>query len=74
MNTAAEIAIDVSGRFLYASNRGDDSIAVFRVEPNTGKLDKLSVTPAGIKGPRNTVPGYGPRCLLRPSSGQRPTA
>lgn len=52
MNTSAEIAIDASGHFLYASNRGDDSIAVFHVESNTGKLDKLSVTPAGVKGPR----------------------
>ena len=35
-NTAAEIAVDAAGRFLYVSNRGDDSIAVFSVAPATG--------------------------------------
>ncbi len=35
---AAGIAIDARGRHLYVSNRGDDSIAVFRVEAQTGRL------------------------------------
>jgi 6-phosphogluconolactonase len=37
-NTAAEIALHPSGKFLYASNRGHDSIAVFTVDQKTGKL------------------------------------
>lgn len=37
-NTAAEIAIHPSGKFLYGSNRGDDSIVVYAVDKNTGKL------------------------------------
>jgi 6-phosphogluconolactonase (cycloisomerase 2 family) len=37
-NTGAEIAILPSGRFLYASNRGHDSIAIFAVNPASGRL------------------------------------
>jgi 6-phosphogluconolactonase len=35
---ASEIQIDRAGRFLYASNRGHDSIAVFRIDPASGVL------------------------------------
>ncbi|MFO8014667.1 MAG: lactonase family protein [Phycisphaerae bacterium] len=41
-NTGAEVTVHPSGRFVYASNRGHDSIAVFRVDEKTGRL-----TPAG---------------------------
>jgi 6-phosphogluconolactonase (cycloisomerase 2 family) len=37
-NTAAEIALRPDGKFLYASNRGHDSLAVFAVNQKTGKL------------------------------------
>ena len=37
-NTGAEIAILPSGRFLYASNRGHDSIAIYAVDQNDGTL------------------------------------
>ncbi len=37
-HTAAEIALHPNGRFLYASNRGLDSIAVFAADPKTGRL------------------------------------
>ena len=37
-NDAAEIAIHSSGKFLYSSNRGHESIALFKVDPGTGKL------------------------------------
>ena len=37
-NTAAEIALHPNGKFLYASNRGHDSIAVFAVNSKTGRL------------------------------------
>jgi 6-phosphogluconolactonase len=37
-NTSAEIALHPSGKFLYASNRGHDSIAVFAVNQQTGRL------------------------------------
>ena len=37
-NTSAEIALHPSGKFLYASNRGHDSIALFSVDQKTGML------------------------------------
>jgi len=38
-NTCAEIALHPNGKFLYASNRGHDSIAVFAVNQQTGRLN-----------------------------------
>ncbi len=51
--SGAEIAIDPSGRYLLASNRGHDSIAVFRIDAATGKLTALDRVSLGIKTPRN---------------------
>jgi 6-phosphogluconolactonase len=47
----AEIAIDSSGRFLYASNRGDNSIAIFRIHGE--KLTLAGHASTGGKTPRN---------------------
>ncbi len=53
-NTAAEVVLDPSGKFLYASNRGDDnSIAVFRVDQAKGTLTLVEFVPTGGKTPRN---------------------
>jgi len=52
-NDAAEIAIHPSGRFLYTSNRGHESIAVFAIEPKTGALTLLANVPTGGKEPRH---------------------
>jgi 6-phosphogluconolactonase len=41
------------GRFLYASNRGHDSIATFAVNPQNGRLTLLGHVPTQGKGPRN---------------------
>jgi 6-phosphogluconolactonase len=49
-NSTAEVALHSNGKFLYASNRGDDSIAVFSV--NNGKLTLLQTVPTGGKIPR----------------------
>jgi len=51
-NTAAEIEIDAAGRFLYASNRGSDSIAIFSIDPQSGWLTLQSVTPTRGRTPR----------------------
>jgi 6-phosphogluconolactonase len=40
-NTTAEIRIDRTGRFLYNTNRGHDSVAMYAIDPDTGKLDVL---------------------------------
>jgi 6-phosphogluconolactonase len=49
---AAEIAVSADGRFVYASNRGDDSIAAFAIEPATGRLSPIGWTASGGKTPR----------------------
>ena len=40
-NTAAEIRIHPSGRFLYTTNRGHNSVAIFKIEPDTGELEVI---------------------------------
>jgi len=52
-NTAAEIVVDAKGRFLYVSNRGHDSIAVFSIDPDSGTLKSPEWVPSGGKTPRN---------------------
>jgi 6-phosphogluconolactonase (cycloisomerase 2 family) len=52
-NNSAEIEVDKTGRYLYASNRGSDSIAVFAIDPQKGTLTKLQVASTMGKGPRN---------------------
>jgi 6-phosphogluconolactonase len=52
LNTAAEIAVDAAGRFLYVSNRGDDSIAAFRIDGDNGCLTPVERVPAGGRTPR----------------------
>ncbi|MFT3720603.1 lactonase family protein [Pseudorhodoferax sp.] len=49
---AAGIAIDAAGRTLYASNRGHDSIAAFRIDAPTGRLRWLGAWPSGGRTPR----------------------
>ena len=44
-NTAAEIRITPTGEYVYASNRGHDSIAAFSVDGSTGELEAISHTP-----------------------------
>ena len=53
VNNAAEIQVHPSGRFLYASNRGDDSIAVFAIDHQTGLLKLIENVPAKGKEPRH---------------------
>lgn len=50
-NTTAEIVVHPNGRWLYVSNRGHDSIAVFGIEGE--KLKPLGHVPCGGKTPRN---------------------
>ena len=46
-NTTAEIAISSDGRFVYGSNRGAGTIAVFSVDKGTGKLAKIQDAATG---------------------------
>jgi 6-phosphogluconolactonase len=52
---AAEIEMDPSGKFIFASNRGDDSIAVFVVNAKDGRLTPVEIDSTGGKTPRNFV-------------------
>lgn len=54
-NNSAEIQINRAGRFLYASNRGHDSIAVFAIDPRRGTLTKVQTVPTQGKTPRSFV-------------------
>jgi len=51
-NDDAEIRVHPSGKFLYASNRGHESIAVFAIDPTKGTLKVVEYTPTGGKEPR----------------------
>ena len=51
--TAAALRIHPSGRFLYASNRGHDSIAVFAFDEAAARLSPLQHAPTGGKIPRD---------------------
>jgi 6-phosphogluconolactonase len=50
--STAEVLLHPSGRFLYGSNRGHDSLAVFAVDARTGQLTLVEHVPTGGKTPR----------------------
>ena len=52
-NSTAEVLVHPSGKFLYGSNRGHDSIAVFSIDPTSGKLSAVDHTSTQGKTPRN---------------------
>jgi 6-phosphogluconolactonase len=52
-NTTAEIEIHPNGRYLYASNRGHNSIAAFSINQENGELTALGQTVTAIKMPRH---------------------
>jgi 6-phosphogluconolactonase len=64
-NGCAEVRVHPSGRFLYGSNRGHDSIAVYRIGPAKGTLTFVEYERAGIKTPRNfNIDPTGKFCLV----------
>ncbi len=50
-NTGAEVAVSRSGKFLYSSNRGNDTIAVFAISPRKGTLTPVEYAPVQGKIP-----------------------
>lgn len=60
----AEVQVHPSGKYLYGSNRGHDSIAAFRIDEKTGKLTSIGQTPTGGKTPRNFGLHPGGKFLL----------
>jgi 6-phosphogluconolactonase len=49
----ADVHVHPSGRFVYGSNRGHDSIVAFAIDQNTGKLSLIGHESTGGKWPRN---------------------
>jgi len=63
-NTAAEIAISVDGNFLYASNRGEDTLVVFAIASADGALALVQRIACGGKTPRHFTLDPSERWLL----------
>jgi len=64
-NTCAEVRIHPTGKFLYGSNRGHDSIAVYGIDQSSGKLTFVEHETAEIKTPRNfNIDPTGKFCLV----------
>jgi 6-phosphogluconolactonase len=52
-SACAELEIHPNGKFLYGSNRGHDSLAVFGIDPANGHLTAIEHVPSAGKTPRN---------------------
>jgi 6-phosphogluconolactonase len=52
-NSTAEVAVHPSGKFLYGSNRGHNSIAIFGIDAETGLLTAVGHEPTQGRTPRN---------------------
>jgi len=52
-NATAEVVAHPSGRYLYGSNRGHDSIAVFEIDGKSGRLEPVQYRSTGGRSPRN---------------------
>jgi 6-phosphogluconolactonase len=61
---AAELVLHPNGRFLYASNRGHDSIAMFAVDPGSGRVAAMGHVSTGGKGPRHFAIEPGGRFMV----------
>jgi 6-phosphogluconolactonase len=69
-NTCAEVVVAPSGKFVYGSNRGHDSIARFSINADTGKLTFMDSTPSGGNVPRSfTLSANGELMLVANESG-----
>jgi 6-phosphogluconolactonase len=63
-NSCAEVQMHPNGRFVYASNRGHDSIAVFAVDAKSGRLTLVEVAPTLGQTPRHFAPDPSGQWLL----------
>ncbi len=52
-NSAAEILVHSSGKYVFSSNRGHDTVTVCAADPATGKLEVIQVQPIRGAFPRN---------------------
>lgn len=63
-NSAAEIVVHPNGRFIYTSNRGNDTVTVFQANPATAALKVVQVQPVRGAFPRNINLAPGAEWLL----------
>ena len=63
-NTTAEVQVHPSGKFLYGSNRGHNSIAIFVIDRETGRLIPMGQQSTSGQTPRNF--GIDPTGLSKP--------
>lgn len=68
-NTCAGIQVHPSGRWLFASNRGDDSIAIFSVNRKNGSLEPAGHCSSGGKTPRHFAVSPGGKWVLAENQG-----
>jgi 6-phosphogluconolactonase len=52
-NTCAQVVVAPDGRFVYGSNRGHDSIAIWAVDGTTGEVELVGHESTRGKGPRH---------------------
>ncbi len=62
--STAEVRVHPSGKFLYGSNRGHDSIVVFGIDQDTGRLTHVENEPTRGRTPRNFFIEPGGKYLL----------
>jgi 6-phosphogluconolactonase len=68
--STAEVVCHPSGRFLYGSNRGQNSIVAYAIDESTGKLTLVGHQGEGVKTPRNfNVDPTGKFCLVENQDG-----
>jgi 6-phosphogluconolactonase len=53
VNLSAAIRVSPSGKYLYASNRGLDSIVAYRIDEASGLLSYVAAEPSGGRSPRD---------------------
>lgn len=68
-NGAGEIGFSADGEYLYASNRGEDTIVVYRADPASGALTEIQRVPSGGKSPWHFAIDYSGRWLLAANEG-----
>jgi len=64
LNNCADLHLSPDGRFLYGSNRGHNSIAIFAVDPHSGDLSPAGHVPTGGDWPRSFALSVTGRFLL----------
>jgi 6-phosphogluconolactonase len=61
----AEVKIHPNGKFLYGSNRGHDSIVIYKINEKTGKLTLVGFQNEGIDEPRHfNIDPSGKYCIV----------